>query len=257
MSDDGQTTLAGLRENSTYLTKVYMNRLKDWLRGTRARPQGILSHREPGDACRVVATMRFRALPDRAGRGPTARQAGALIAIVLAALAGAAQAAEPAPDQPPGQRYSIQPDQLPLPYATESAGNGAEVVARPDSPTFRVPPGFHVNLFAENVRYPRWMTVAPNGDVFLTEPDAGRVRLRRETAGSGRAGLNVVYANGFRHPHGLAIHDGYLYVTDVRRVWRLPWKDGETKPGGPAEPVTEAGTIGDGEGHWTRNILFS
>src|SRR5215468_4349653 len=140
MSDDGQTTLARLRENSTYLTKVYMNRLKDWLRGTRAPSQGILRHREPGGARRVVATMGFRALPDRAGRGPAARRAGALFVLVLAALAGVAQAADPAPDQPPGQRFSIRPDQLPPPYATDSVGNGAEVVARPDSPTFRVPP---------------------------------------------------------------------------------------------------------------------
>src|SRR5262249_33836267 len=160
-------------------------RLKDWLRGTRASSQGILSHREPSGARGVVATMGFRALPDRAGRGPAARRAGALIALVLAALAGVAQAADPAPGPPPGQRFSVRPDQLSPPYATESVGNGAEVVARPDSPIFRVPPGFHVNLFAENVHYPRWMTVAPNGDVFLTEPDAGRVRLLRDTDGSG------------------------------------------------------------------------
>src|SRR5262249_41621969 len=257
MSDDGQTTLARLRENSMYLTKVYMNRLKDWLRGTRARPQGILSHREPCRARRVVAAMIFRALPDRAGRGPAARQVGAFFALLLTVLPGAGWSADPSPDQPPGQRYSIRPDQLPAPYATESVGNGADVVARPDSPPFRVPPGFHVNLFADNVHYPRWMTVAPNGDVFLTEPDAGRVRLLRDADGDGRAETNVVYANGFRHPHGLAIQDGYLYVADVRRVWRLPWRAGETKPGGPAEAVTERGTIGNGEGHWTRNILFS
>src|SRR5215813_10573032 len=102
--------------------------------------------------------MRFRALPDRAGRGPAARQVGVLLAVLLTVLPGAAWAPGPMPDQPPGQRYSIRADRLPAPYATESVGNGAEVVARPDSPTFRVPPGFHVNLFAENVHYPRWMT---------------------------------------------------------------------------------------------------
>src|SRR5262245_46405212 len=141
MSDDGQTTLARLLENSTYLTKVYMTRLKDWLRGTRGRGRKeSLAIGNPAPSARVVAAMAFRALPDRAGRGPAGRQAGALFALVLAALAGVAQAADPAPDQPPGQRYSIRPDQLPPPYATESVGNGAEVVARPDSPSFRVPP---------------------------------------------------------------------------------------------------------------------
>jgi len=196
-------------------------------------------------------------LSHRAGRGPAGLLVWVLFAVLLVALPTGARAADPAPDQPPGQRYSIQPDQLPPPYATESVGNGADIVARPDQPRFRVPAGFHVNLFADGLHYPRWMTVAPNGDVFLAEPDAGRVRLLRDTDGSGRAGLNVVYANGFNHPHGLAIQDGYLYVVDVRRVWRLPWKAGDTKPGGAAEPVTERGALGSGDGHWTRNIAFS
>lgn len=180
----------------------------------------------------------------------------ALLTILLA-IPAAARAADPAPDQPPGQRYSIQPDQLPRPYATQSAGNGADKVDRPESPPFRAPEGFHVNLFADGFDYPRWMTVAPNGDVFLTESDEGRVRLLRDADGDGRAELSTVYADGFDRPHGLAIQGSYLYVVDVRRVWRLPWKAADTKPGGKAEPVTARGALGSGDGHWTRNILFS
>jgi glucose/arabinose dehydrogenase len=181
----------------------------------------------------------------------------ALLTILLMALPAAARAADPAPDQPPGQRYSILPDQLPPPYATKSAGNGADTVDRPAAPPFRVPEGFRVNLFAEGLDYPRWMTVAPNGDVFLTESDEDRVRLLRDADGDGRAELSTVYADGFDRPHGLAIQGGYLYVVDVSRVWRLPWKAGETKAGSKAEPVTERGALGDVGGHWTRNIAFS
>jgi len=191
------------------------------------------------------------------GRRISALRLWTLAAVLIGFLATVASAADPAPDQPPGQRYSIQPDQLPPPYATKSAGNGADTVDRPDSPPFRVPEGFHVNLFADGLAYPRWMTVAPNGDVFLTEPDDGRVRLLRDADGDGKAELSTVYATGFDRPHGLAIQGGYLYVADVRRVWRLPFKAGETKAGGKAEPVTERGALGSGDGHWTRNILFS
>src|SRR5215468_1222538 len=199
---------------------------------------------------RVEAAMTF-------GRRVSGVRVRALAAVLIGLLSHGALAADPAPDQPPGQHYSITPDQLPPPYATRSAGNGADTVDRPESPSFRVPEGFHVNLFADGLAYPRWMTVAPNGDVFLTEPDDGRVRLLRDADGDGKAELSTVYADGFDRPHGLAIHAGYLYVTDVRRVWRLPWKAGETKPGGKAEPVTERGALGSGDGHWTRNILFS
>src|SRR5262245_43414552 len=111
------------------------------------------------------------------GRRFSVLRVWALATVLIGLLPAAAGAADPAPDQPPGQRYSVQPDQLPPPNATKSAGNGADTVERPDPPPFRVPDGFHVNLFADGLAYPRWMTVAPNGDVFLTEPDDGRVRL--------------------------------------------------------------------------------
>src|SRR5215510_2189659 len=156
------------------------------------------------------------AFMNRVGRRVSGLRAWAFVTILLGSLPAATWGADPAPDQPPGQRYSIQPDQLPPLYATESAGNPAELVERPDPPPFRVPDGFHVNLFADGLRYPRWMTVAPNGDVFLAEPDVGRVRLLRDADGDGQAELRTVYADGFDHPHGLAVQDGYLYVVDIR-----------------------------------------
>jgi glucose/arabinose dehydrogenase len=205
----------------------------------------------------VVAAMTSTVLSERVRCGPAGLQVWALFTILLAALPAACRAADPAPDQPPGQRYSIRPDQLPPPYATKSASNGADTVDRPESPPFRVPEGFHVNLFVGGLAYPRWMTVAPNGDVFLTESNDGRVRLLRDADGDGRAELSTVYADGFDRPHGLAVRDGYLYVVDVQRVWRLPWKAGDTKPSGKAEPVTERGALGSEGSHWTRNIAFS
>ncbi len=161
------------------------------------------------------------------------------------------------PDQTPGTRTSIDPAKLPPPYATDSPGNSPDEIDRPTPPPFRVPDGFTVNAFATGLRNARWMTVAPNGDVFLAEPRAGRVTLLRDTHGTGTADLITTFADGFDRPHGLAIEGGYLYVADTEAVWRFAWKPGQTRAEGTRERVTAPGAFGDASGHFTRNVIFN
>src|SRR5947207_7109382 len=63
---------------------------------------------------------------------------------------------------------SIDPKTLPPPFATESATRSSRQIAQPADARLFVPKGFKVNVFAEGgFREPRWMALAPNGDVFL------------------------------------------------------------------------------------------
>jgi glucose/arabinose dehydrogenase len=179
---------------------------------------------------------------------------GALALLLLAPIWPAqAQFA----DQAPGQRFQFDPNQLPKPYATDSVANVPDVVARPAQPDFHLPPGFSVNEFAGGFDDPRWLAIAPNGDVFLTLPQQGEIVLLRDTKGNGKAELISVFAKGFDRPHGLAIHDGYLYVADVNRVWRIAWQAGDDVARAKPEPVTMSGVFGEPSGHWTRNIVFT
>src|SRR6516164_3806205 len=68
---------------------------------------------------------------------------------------------------------------LPPPYATRSASNPPRVIAKPASAAPRVPPGFQVELFVSNLRDPRTVRVAPNGDIFIAESEPGRIRVLR------------------------------------------------------------------------------
>jgi glucose/arabinose dehydrogenase len=184
--------------------------------------------------------------------------------VVLAAAMGCALAAvlsdlrsASAFEERPGQRFSIRPDRLPKPYATPNVSNGPDYVRRLANATLRLPPGFRATLFARGLEEPRWMTVARNGDVFLADSAADRILLLRDANGDGVAELVEDYATGFDGPHGLAIHGGYLYVADTRAVWRLAYKPGRLRPGSSAKRVTKPGALGDAQGHWTRNIVFS
>jgi hypothetical protein len=69
--------------------------------------------------------------------------------------------------------------ELPPPYATRSASNPPRVIAKPISAAPKVPPGFQVELFVSNLRDPRTVRVAPNGDIFIAESEPGRIRVLR------------------------------------------------------------------------------
>jgi glucose/arabinose dehydrogenase len=182
---------------------------------------------------------------------------GALLGAFLATLFAAAPLWATPPEQEPGARVEVRPEDLPEPFATPSVANSAEEIGRPSPPPFRLPPGFKVNLFAAGLDEARWLTVAPSGDVFLAEPKAGRVTLLRDADGDGVAELVTTYAEGFRRPHGLAVIGTFLYVADIERVWRVPYLAGAIRSLSKPEPVTEAGSLGGGGGHWTRTIALA
>lgn len=175
--------------------------------------------------------------------------AGAL-AYPLASSPAHAQSAEV-----PGQRYQVLFEDLPEPDPGSGARNPPTVVEREAGDVLQVPPGFEVNLFASGLAHPRWMAIAPNGDVFLAETREGRITVMRDADHDGVAELVETFAFGYQRPHGLAFHDGYLYVADLQAVWRVPYVEGALTARG-REPVTELGALGTPNGHWSRNIVF-
>lgn len=155
----------------------------------------------------------------------------------------------------PGQRFSISPANLSKPYATPAVDNTSEIVARPSGAALKAPPGFTVSLFAANTPDARWMTVAPNGDIFLAESDAGNVVVLRPSPDGTRAAIVSTFATGFERPHGLAIHGESLFVADVKAIWKLPYSHGELKAKGKRLRVVGT-TPRAGVGHFTRDIAF-
>jgi glucose/arabinose dehydrogenase len=182
---------------------------------------------------------------------------GLMISSMTAALmaCGAALAADH-----PGQKFQISPASLAKPYATPAAGNESTTIPRAASTMPEVPKGFAVSLFAEKLSNARWMAVAPNGDVFLAEPTdgAGKITVLRDSDGDGKADKSFTFlSSGFVYPHGLAFHDGYLYVGDLRGIWRFAYKDGQTTAGTPEKVTSKVADLRPKGGHVTRNIAFT
>src|SRR4030088_1416487 len=102
----------------------------------------------------------------------------------------------------PGVSRLIRPEDLPKPGATPSAANVSRVVPRPSATMPQVPAGFKIELFAEGLSGPRQIQVAPNGDIFVAETRAGRIRVLRAPDGNARVSTSEIYARGLRSAFG-------------------------------------------------------
>src|SRR5215469_17917945 len=158
----------------------------------------------------------------------------AAAAVVL--MGSAAQISAVKAADHPGQKFQISPASLAKPYATPGVGNESSAIPRPAGTMPEVPKGFQISIFADHLANARWMAVAPNGDVFLAEPtdSGGKITILRDTNGDGKADKTFTFlpaSAGFVYPHGLAFHEGYLYVGDLRGIWRFAYKDGQTAAG--------------------------
>lgn len=178
-------------------------------------------------------------------------------------LEGEAALGDHTQDQP-GVRRKITIADLPQPYATDSAENGAKVVPRPDGAWPRVPAGFQVELFASGLAGPRQVRVAPNGDLFVAESRVNRVRVLRDADGDGKAETMKVFAEKLNQPFGVTVFPPvgaptHLVVANTDSVVRFPYAEGDLEARGPAEPLigVSGGGLLRGGGHWTRDVVFS
>jgi glucose/arabinose dehydrogenase len=159
----------------------------------------------------------------------------------------------------PGVERHFSPDEMPPPFATRSAGNGPSVVAaRPDA-VLKVPRGFAVQLFASGFDTPRRMAVAPNGDVFLAESGAGRIRVLRATDGATKPERVATFASDLDGPFGIAFYPPgpdpqWVYIASTDQLLRFPYRGGDLTARGPAQTILPHLPTG---GHWTRDVVFS
>src|SRR5690242_9672736 len=156
----------------------------------------------------------------------------AVVSIVFAvAVTAVCQAPQPSPTPAPlpklpqilqtdrPQVFSYDPAKLAAPFATESAVRGSRVVPQPANAQLTVPKGFKVNVFAEGgFRYPRWMALAPNGDVFLADSRANSIIVLRDKNKDGVAEERFVWSDKLSQPFGMAFHKHWFYVANTDSV---------------------------------------
>ncbi len=154
-------------------------------------------------------------------------------------------------------KYLILPESLPKPFATESARVSSRVIQQPADAVLTLPEGFRIDVFAEGgFTYPRWMALAPNGDVFVADSRANSVMVLRDNDKDGVADERFVFSDQLSQPFGMAFWKDWVYVANTDAVVRFKYKSGQSRAEGGPEEVIKL-TQGGYRQHWTRNIKFS
>jgi len=160
----------------------------------------------------------------------------------------------------PGGRRKITPADLPAPLASEAVSNPSFLFPRLSGAIPEAPADFSVSLFAQGLDQPRGIRIAPNGDIFIAESEAGQVRVLRSKDGAVTAKTSKIFASGLTWSFGIALYPPganprYLYVAATDRVVRYRYRVGDMTADGPEEVVV--GSLPNDGGHWTRDIAFS
>ncbi|MDI6875366.1 MAG: sorbosone dehydrogenase family protein [Methanomicrobiales archaeon] len=118
----------------------------------------------------------------------------------------------------------------------------------------RLPEGFHIDVYADNVPGARSMTLGSNGTLFIGTRSIGRVYAIPDRDRDNRADSVIVLAEGLHMPNGVAFRNGSLYVAEVSRILRF---DGiEDRLESPPDAAVVTTDLPDRESHGWKFLAF-
>ena len=165
------------------------------------------------------------------------------VAVIAASCGGGNSSSAPAPvAAPPATPPPATPPTAPPTVSTPPVGASQSVTlqvpAGMNSPpldvahTMMVPPGFNIRVFAR-VPNARFMALAPNGDLLVSDPNDGAVVLLRPNGNA--APTQFTFASGLSLPHDIAFQTigstTYVYVSESNQIIRAPYISGDTAMG--------------------------
>ena len=170
-----------------------------------------------------------------------------------------------------------------LPEADTKASKNkfSKVIGWPEGKTPVAPAGFVVTKFADGMKSPRNIVVAPNGDVLVVLSNSERstaeqvagaitgkaksevggksvntVMLFRDANKDGKPEVVSTFLSGLNQPYGVAFIGNSFYVANTDGVWQYPYKAGDTKIAGAGKKILEL-PAGGYNNHWTRNLIVN
>lgn len=126
-----------------------------------------------------------------------------------------------------------------------------------------VPPNFSIAVYAR-VPNARFMAVAPNGDLLVSQPRQGEVKIIRAGAAGGDPIVST-FAAGLRNPHDIVFHrinnTTYVYIAESNQINRYVYNDGDLTANNRQVVVTglpdsSSSELGGAHGHQLKNIAL-
>lgn len=168
---------------------------------------------------------------------------------------------------------------LPEPDTNAAKTKFSKVIGWPSGKTPVAPAGFTVARLAENLKSPRNIYIAPNGDIFvvlsnsersLKEKVAGAITGKSKSEVTGESANTVVllrdankdgipevktnFLSGLNQPFGVLVIGNSFYVANTDGLWQYPYKAGDTRITAPGKKILDL-PAGGYNNHWTRNLI--
>ena len=131
-----------------------------------------------------------------------------------------------------------------------SAGHADETLQR----NISLPPGFSIEIYAQNVPDARSLALGPDNIVFVGSRKAGKVYAVLDRDGDFVADEVVTIAKGLNMPNGVAFYKGDLYVAEIQRI--IKFKDIKSHLYNPGKPVVVFNGLPDKRWHGWKFIRF-
>lgn len=116
----------------------------------------------------------------------------------------------------------------------------------------KVPDGFEVEVFAQDLQNPRMMAVAADGTVYVTRQEQNDVLALQDTDGDGRAEPPRTVASNLELVHGIDLHENRLYLASPTKVWAADLN----ADGLAGKPRLLIDDLPDGGQHRARTLAF-
>ncbi|TWR28369.1 sorbosone dehydrogenase family protein [Mucilaginibacter achroorhodeus] len=200
------------------------------------------------------------------------------LAAAFVLLLTACEQKKPYPAKADSVATTQQEVKLPAPYETKAVKNYCKVIGWPAGKMPSAPAGFTVSLFADTLKNPRNIYIAPNGDIFISEANteargvkklgakvlgvaqsqnlgksANRITLLRDTDGDGKIDFRQVFLSNLNQPYGMLVIGNAFYVANTDGLWKYDYKPGQDKITTPGKMILSL-PAGGYNNHWTRNL---
>ena len=111
-----------------------------------------------------------------------------------------------------------------------------------------LPEGFKIEVYAKDIPNARHMVRSEKGTLFVGSRGEGKVYAVLDEDGDQKADEVKVIAEGLKHPTGVALKDGDLYVSATTSILRFD--DIESRLDNPPKPVTITDQFPDKHHGW-------
>jgi len=172
-----------------------------------------------------------------------------ILSLVAVAALGACRYLVP-------ERYAVN-----APVIHQMLGGKGAGTPEPDQidRRMRVPEGFTVGVWATDLNRARGLRFTPAGDLLVSKPRAGQIMLlEADRDGDGRSDGQRVLMKGLNRPHGMDLHQGWLYVAETDGFGRVRFEPGDATGAGQGRLAGAyerlVDNLPEGGNHWSRTI---